>query len=158
PICCSGGVRSARNVGGLPWTAVGCVRSSHCVAVSPSLPSCSSPSAIVQTRAHEAGEERVWIPRPPAEFRGGLAGHEERVIVDLDDLDELLLGPEARHPQPVLLQRLEVVVVDLVAMPMALTDDGLAPVEPRCGGTLGHQDRVQAQPHRAALVGETALL
>ena len=81
-------------------------------------------------RFDEAGEERVRIPRARAELRMELAGDEVGMLGQLDDLDELLLGPEARHAQPVLLEPRQVVVVDLVAVAVALLDDPL-PVQPR---------------------------
>src|SRR5436309_2991430 len=86
-----------------------------------------------------------------------LAGHEVRVVLDLDDLDQLLLRPDARDQQPVLLERLEVVVVDLVAVAVALADDPLA-VERRRAAAVAEQDRIEAEAHGATLVGERPLL
>src|SRR5438067_9704905 len=86
-----------------------------------------------------------------------LTGHEVRVRGDLDDLDELLLRPDTRDPQPVLLELREVVVVDLVALAVALLDNPLA-VEARGEAPLAQHDRIEAEPHRAALVGDAPLL
>jgi len=104
-----------------------------------------------------SGEERMRIPRAGPELGMELARHEERVLRDLDDLDQLLLGPDPRDVQAVLLQRLEVIVVDLVAVAVALADDPLA-VEPRGSAALGEQNRVEAEAHGAALVGQVPLL
>ena len=67
-----------------------------------------------------------------------LAGDEARVVGQLDDLDQLLLGPDPRDAQPVLLEALQVVVVDLVAVAVALLDDPL-PVQPRGQRALGQR-------------------
>src|SRR5882762_5828768 len=91
-------------------------------------------------------------------LRVELAGHEIGMILDLDDLDELLLRPQARHAQAVLLEGLEVVVVDLIPVAVTLTDHRLGPVEARGHRALGHQDGIEAQAHGAALVGERPLL
>src|SRR2546422_460958 len=74
----------------------------------------ASPVPVRDRRLDEGGEERVGLPRPGAELGMELPGDEPRVIGQLDDLDELLLGPDARHAQTVLLEPLEVFVVDLV--------------------------------------------
>src|SRR5262245_65984869 len=63
----------------------------------------------------EGCEQRVRLPRPRAELGVELAGDEEGVVRQLDDLHELLLGPDARNAKPSLLERVEVVVVHLVA-------------------------------------------
>src|SRR3990172_6370498 len=105
----------------------------------------------------EGGEERVRLPRPGAQLRVELAGHEPGVVGELDDFHELLLGPEARDPEAVLFQVLEVVVVHLEAVAVALLDDPL-PVGPGGGAPLGEQDRVEPQPHGAALGPHGALL
>src|SRR5205814_10210104 len=96
------------------------------------------------------------IPRARPELRVELAGHEIRVVLDLDDLDELLFRPDAGDAQAVLLERLEVVVVDLIAMAVTLADDALA-IQPRGAAALLQVDRIESQAHRAALVGERAL-
>src|SRR5215475_12128420 len=71
---------------------------------------------VSERRLHESGEERVRIPGPRAELGMELAGHEVGMLGQLDDLDELLLGPQAGDAQPVLLELWQVVVVDLVAV------------------------------------------
>src|SRR3972149_1526685 len=69
----------------------------------------------------------------------------------------LLLGPETRDPEAVLFQVLEVLVVHLEAVAVALLNDPL-PVGPGSGAPLGEQDRVEPQPHGAALGPHGALL
>src|SRR5262245_51365209 len=96
------------------------------------------------------------LPRPRPELGVELAGDEVRMLRDLDDLDQLLLGPDPRHAQSVLFQPRQIVVVDLVPVAMALLDDPL-PVQARRLTTLAEHDRIEAEPHRAALVGEPAL-
>src|SRR2546425_5500861 len=81
---------------------------------------------VGQGRVHEAGEERVRVPGARAELGVELAGHEVRVLGQLDHLDDLLLGPDAGHPETVLLELLQILVVHLVPVAVALVDDGPA--------------------------------
>src|SRR5687768_8600595 len=90
----------------------------------------STGGLVGDRRGHEPGEERVRLPRARAELRMELAGHEERMLRNLDELDELLLRPHARYPEAALLELAQVVVVHLVAVAVALLDDPF-PVEPR---------------------------
>src|SRR3989304_5486687 len=71
----------------------------------------------------EGGEERMRLPRPGAQLRVELAGHEPGMVGELDDLHELLLGPETRDPEAVLFQVLEVLVVHLEAAAVAAPND-----------------------------------
>src|SRR5437867_8103977 len=68
----------------------------------------------------------MGLPRPRAELGMELAGDEVRVLGDLDDLDQLLLGPDPGDAQARLLQAREIVVVHLVAVAMSLLDDPLS--------------------------------
>src|SRR5207302_291805 len=99
----------------------------------------------------------MGLPRPRAELGMELTGDEVGVLRDLDDLDQLLLGPDAGDAQHVLLQAREVVVVHLVPVTVTLLDDPL-PVQARGMAPLAQDDRVEPQAHRAALVGQPALL
>src|ERR1700720_19255 len=99
---------------------------------------------MVEGRLDEGGEERVRLPGAREELGMELTGHEPRVIGQLDDLHELLLGPDAGDAQPVLLELGQIVVVDLVAMAVALLDQSL-PVGPRGGAALAQQDRIEAE-------------
>src|SRR5262249_21694544 len=79
----------------------------------------SSPGALmVQRGLDERGEERMRLPRPRAEFRVELAGHEPGMVRQLDDLDQLLVWPDPRDQKPALHEGVEIVVVDLEAMTM----------------------------------------
>src|SRR3990172_7531897 len=105
----------------------------------------------------EGGKERMRLPRPGAQLRVELAGHEPGMVGELDDLHELLLGPEARDPEAVLFHVLQVLVVYLQTVAVALLNDPL-PVGPGSSAPLGEQDRGEAQPHGAALGPHGALL
>src|SRR5574337_138235 len=105
----------------------------------------------------ERREERVGFPRPRSELRVELAGDEPGMVGQLDDLHELLLGPESGDVEAVFLEVLEVVVVHLVPMPVSLLDDPL-PVGLGRGAPLREHDRVEAEPHRPALVLDRPLL
>src|SRR5437870_4144335 len=84
---------------------------------------------------------RMRLPRPRAELGMELAGDEVRVLGDLDDLDQLLLGPDPGDAQARLLQAREIVVVHLVAVAMSLLDDPLS-VQARGQAALAQHDRV----------------
>src|SRR5262249_61587309 len=95
---------------------------------------------LVLERGFDEGcEQRVRLPRPRAELGVELAGDEEGVVRQLDDLHELLLGPDARNAKPSLLERVEVVVVHLVAVAMPLADRAL-PVDSGGGAALLQHD------------------
>src|SRR5262249_53195866 len=99
----------------------------------------------------------MWLPRARAELGMELTGDEVRVLGGLDDLDQLFLGPDPRDAQAGLLEPGQVVVVHLIAMTVPLLDDPL-PVEPRGHAALAQHDRIEPESHRAALVGQLALL
>ena len=92
--------------------------------------SCRQPRALgvaaVERGADEVAEQRVRPVGPALELRVGLRGDPVRVIAQLDELDEALVG---RRPAAHEAGRLEpgpVVRVELVAVAVALADDGLA--------------------------------
>src|SRR6267142_1912248 len=70
---------------------------------------------------------RTSGPPPPIVMEP--TGDEVRVLGDLDDLDQVLLGPDPGDAQAGLLEAREVVVVHLVPVAMTLLDDPL-PVQP----------------------------
>src|SRR5438128_12227213 len=78
-----------------------------------------------------------------------LAGDKPGMPGQLDDLHEAPLLEGARDDQASVDEALAEVVVDLVAVPVALVDYRLAVglLRPRPGGEL---DRLCAEPHRAA--------
>src|SRR5688572_10552330 len=73
--------------------------------------SCCPP--VLERGPDEPGKERVRVPGPGAQLGMELAGHEVGVLGQLDDLHQLLLGPQAGHAQALLLQLLQVLVVHL---------------------------------------------
>src|SRR5262245_32067538 len=99
----------------------------------------SRPRLVIECRLNEAVEERVRLPRARAELGVELPGDEPRMVGQLDDLDELLLRPDPGDLESALLERVQVVVVDLVAVPVALADDPL-PVRPRGVAALLEDD------------------
>src|SRR5690606_26290632 len=79
---------------------------------------------------HEAREQRVRRHRPALELRMELTADEVGVIVELDDLDQAVVGAHAAQAEARGLERLAIVVVDLEAVAMPLADE-VAPVELR---------------------------
>src|SRR5688500_17135070 len=118
------------------------------------------PAALLRAaerRAHELAEQRRRAVRARLELGVVLRVDEERVVVDLDHLDEALVRRGARDDQPGGLEPAAQEVVDLVAVAVALVDHGLA-VDLARRGALVELDRVGAQAHRAAHVGDLLLL
>src|SRR5512142_424048 len=98
----------------------------------------------------EIAEKRVTRERLRLQLRVELAAEEPRVVVvDLDDLDELLVGRHPGERETVLFELGEVLLVDLVTVPVAVPDEGFAVRAGRegAGSELG---RVLAEPHRPA--------
>ena len=86
-----------------------------------------------------------------------LAGHEPRVVDQLDDLDQPAVGRLPGQHHAGRLERLAVPVVHLEAVAVALVDDLLA--VDRGGLRAGRQlGRIEAEAHRAALVLHLALV
>ena len=110
-----------------------------------------------ERRRHEPVEQRVRALRPALELGVELAGHEPRVVAQLDDLDQAAIGRHARQEHARALEGLAVAVVHLEPVAVTLVDDLLAVDRARLRARqqLG---RVQAQAHRAALVLEVALV
>src|SRR5829696_2243309 len=107
--------------------------------------------------ADELAEQRRRAVWPRLELGVVLRGDEEGVVGQLDDLDEALVRGRAGHDQARGLEPPAQEVVDLVAMAVALVDDGLAVDLARLGvGVQLH--RVGAEPHGAAHVGDLLLL
>src|SRR5437764_11783658 len=86
-----------------------------------------------------------------------LAGDEPGMSWQLDDFDETPLLEGSRDDEPCLDEASPEVVVDLVAVPVALVDHRLAVglQGPRSRAEL---DRLRAEPHRAAEVLDLLLL
>ena len=117
----------------------------------------SRDAGTLERRADEVAEERRRPHRARLELRVELAGDEPRVVGQLDDLDEPALLVRARDDEARVDEPRPEVVVDLVAMPVALVDDRLAVrvARPRA---LGELDRLRAEPHRAAEILDLLLL
>src|SRR5947208_4579747 len=86
-----------------------------------------------------------------------LRTHEERVVAQLDDLDEASVRGGPREHDSGAGERFPVMVVELEAVAMALVHDGLAA---RVRGTRLRRElaRIHAEPHRAAFLLDVALL
>src|SRR6266540_7513879 len=80
----------------------------------------------------------------------------ERVVRDLDDLDEATVWGQPGELHPVRGKQFAVRVIELVAMPVTLEHDGL-PVGARRQRARIEYAGVAAEAHRAALVRDVAL-
>ena len=87
----------------------------------------------------------------------GLRAHPVRVVGELDELDEPPVGRRARADEAVLGEAGPVVGVELVAVAVALAHHRLAVGGGDLGARLEH-GVVGAEAHRAALVGDVALV
>ena len=79
------------------------------------------------------------------------------MVGQLDDLDQALVGRGAARDQALVLEPAAQLVVDLVAVAVALVDHGLA-VDLARPGALVELHRVGAEAHRPAHVGDLLLL
>src|SRR6266853_934024 len=77
---------------------------------------------ILQSGLDECGEERMPAARGRGEFRVELAADEPRMRRQLDHLAQLLALGDAGNPQALVLQSLHVLIVDLVAVAVALVN------------------------------------
>src|SRR5882762_7177599 len=104
---------------------------------------------MFQRCADERCKEWMWLQRLRFEFRMELAAEEPRVIRGLDDFHVILIRRASRDPQARGNQRLFVVAIKLVAMPVAFADLQFA-VGFVCEGAGFEFAWPGAQPHRAA--------
>ena len=87
----------------------------------------------------------------------GLAGDEEGMVGQLDHLHQALVGGEARNHETPFHKGVAIGVVHLVAVAVALVDDGLA--VGRCRAGAGHHlAGIGPEAHGAALVFHVLLL
>src|ERR1039458_8761372 len=107
---------------------------------------------------------RQWAGKRPEPWHGAglelrmeLGCDEERVIVKLDHLHQALIGRGSRDAQTRALQAFAQKVVDLIAVAVALVDDGLA-VDVPSERAVVELDRIGAQAHRSPEVGHLLLL
>src|SRR5918994_4557710 len=110
-----------------------------------------------QCGADELAEERRRPRGPRLELGVELARHKPRVVRKLDDLDEPAFLERAGDDQAALDERRPVVVVDLVAMTVALVHDRL-PVGLLCARFLDQLHGLCAEPHRPAEILDLLLL
>ena len=87
----------------------------------------------------------MWTVRSGFQLRMRLGGNEERMIRDLDHLHDSAVRGNAGEHHAVIAQCLPVIVVDLVAVSVALVDDFLA-VKGISLGILIQDTGVGAQP------------
>src|SRR5689334_6813951 len=112
---------------------------------------------LVVRRGDEALEERMGLVRLALEFGMKLAGNEEGVVLQLDDLDELAVGRQAAEDEAGLLEALLVGVIEFVTVPVAFVDHECA-VEMRRHGIHGELAGLGAEAHGAALLRNFLLL
>src|SRR5690349_3604619 len=107
-------------------------------------------AGLARRGADELAEERLGAIRPRVELGVELGGDEEGVIWQLDHLDQPLVGRGSAADQALVFEPAAQLVVHLVAMAVALVDDGLAEdlARPRAVVQL---DRIGAEPHRAQI-------
>src|SRR3954452_544455 len=99
---------------------------------------------VLERRADEVPEQRRRPLGTGLELRMELRRHEIRVIAELDDLHQALVGRRAGDDQPGVLEPLAQEVVHLVAVAVALVDHGLA-VDLASTGALMELHRVRAK-------------
>src|SRR6266496_5152505 len=116
----------------------------------------SLPLKLVRERGtDEADEERMAAPRIRREFRVELAAEEPRVLRQLDHFAQIAGRCALRASadgKPGRLEARQVMIVDLVAMPVALGHRGSA-VDLVRERTRPDIAGLRAEPHRAAQVG-----
>src|SRR5437879_4614349 len=107
---------------------------------------------VMQSGLDESGKERMAAAGRRGEFRVELAADEPRMRRQLDHLAQLLALGEAGNAQALVLQSLHVLVVDLVAVAMALVDHIRAVDLSREAPGLERR-ALSAQAHRPAEIG-----
>src|SRR3954447_4400901 len=83
-------------------------------------------AGLGERRTHELAEQRLRAQRPRLELGVILRRYEERMVGQLDDLDEALVRRGAGADKALMLEPATQVVVHLVAVAVALVDDLLA--------------------------------
>src|SRR6266478_1608110 len=107
---------------------------------------------VLQSGLDERGKERVAAARGRREFRVELAADEPRMRRQLDHLAQLLALGDPGNAQALLLQSLQVLVVDLVAVAVALVDRVRA-VDLAREAPGFERGALSAQAHRPAEIG-----
>src|SRR5512137_104061 len=106
---------------------------------------------MVARSPDETREERMAVARSRAELGVILARDEERMVRQLDDLDEPV-AREAREAQPGIHQPLQVIVVELEAVAVPLPDRVSAVYRVR-KRAVGDAHFLRSKAHRATEVG-----
>ena len=101
-------------------------------------------------------EKRMGFCRPRLEFRMELAAQEPGMSGDLDDLGEAPVRGGAGDPETLLNKRLLELIVEFVAVAVALADLRL-PVGRAGKGVLLEDAGVGPEPHRGPLFGDLLL-
>src|ERR1044071_1448373 len=105
---------------------------------------------------NETAEERVGLVWFAVEFGVELAGDEERMLGQFNDLDQLAVGGKSAKDKVRLFEPLAIGIVEFVTMPVALVDDKGA-IKPG-GFCADHQlAGLGAQQHSAAFFGYPGL-
>src|SRR5450759_2293201 len=78
---------------------------------------------MLMRRRNETLEQRMRLVRFAQKFRMELARHEERMILEFDDLHQLAIGRKPAENETSLLEFLAVGVVEFIAMAVALIND-----------------------------------
>src|SRR5712664_1182136 len=107
---------------------------------------------ILQSGLDECGEERMAAARGRGEFRVELAADEPRMRRQLDHLAQLLALGDAGNAQAFVLQSLHVLIVDLVAVAVALVNHVRA-VDLAREAPGFERGALSAQAHRPAEIG-----
>ena len=113
-------------------------------------------AAVEHGGGDQPKEQRMRVVRAGVELRMGLRGEEVRMIRQLEHLDDAAVRRHAAQAHTGVRQRGAVVVVDLVAVAVALVDERLA-IELKGAGIRVQTAGVRAEAERAADV-QNALL
>jgi len=84
---------------------------------------------MLRSGANEPGEQWMWGKRFTLELWMELAADEVRVVLQLDHFHQVQLGIVPAEDEPRRFEPVAILIVDLVAVAVALFDDVL-PVEP----------------------------
>ena len=97
-------------------------RSVHTRGASPGAPVLRGIPSLLKRSADEIAEERMRPGRLGLEFGVELNGQEPGMVQQLDDLDDRAVGAGSGGDQPVLVESLAIVVVELIPMTMPFAD------------------------------------
>src|SRR5687768_7017474 len=107
-------------------------------------------------RGNESTEQRMRCIRLAQEFRVKLACHKERMILQLDNLDQFSVRRRAAENKTGFLVLSPIGIVEFIAVTMAFIDEK-CPVEMGRLGADRELTRLRTEPHRAAFVHDIFL-